>query len=92
MSGKRINCNDFKNRHNISIERFNFNGIRITNDLNKTVKCFAKVIKRTERSDRKIHYLPEIELNIEEDNYFPNEIAVKVECDIKEGFDYRKRK
>ena len=88
MSGKMINCNYPKNRHNISIERFNFNGIRITNDLNKTVKCLAKVIRKTEKIDTKIYFLPEIELSVEEVNYFPNEIAVKIECHIKEGFDY----
>ena len=78
-----IRCPD--TQHNITIERHDFNGIKVTNPLNKEVKCFARALRRKDKKDNEIEFSWISELDITQVEYFPNDIAVQVNCTIAEG-------
>ncbi|CAG2169789.1 unnamed protein product [Oppiella nova] len=88
MSGKRIECKGPKNKYNISIERYNFTGIRVTSDLNKVLNCWAKSVKRFRKSDVMIDYTNKVVFKSSKIQYFPNAIAVRVKCTLhKESYE-----
>ena len=72
-----------KKFYNISIERIDFNGIAITNKLNKTIWCYAQRVVRD--GDSSIELGETIWLNTNNITYFNNDIAVLVNCTINEG-------
>ena len=43
-------------QHNITIERHDFNGIKVTNRLNKDVNCFARALRRKVKNDNEIEF------------------------------------
>ena len=78
-----IRCAD--NQHNITIERHDLNGIKVTNPFNKEMKCFARALRRKTKNDNEIEFSWISELDITQVEYFPNDIAVQVNCTIAEG-------
>ena len=82
MNESTIKC---KKQNDITIIRKDFNGIAIENPLNKTMKCFARSIKRRDKSDDRIEFTHEVELNLTENCYFKDVIAVNIKCFINES-------
>ena len=72
----------------VAINRKDFNGIEIEKPFNKSLKCFARSIKRRDKSDERIVFTAEAELNLNEINYFKDVIAVKVNCSVDESESY----
>ena len=85
MSGKQIECKGPENKYNISIERYNYTEIKVTSDLNKVLNCWTKSVKRVEKSDVSVDYSNEVVFNSSQIQYFPNDIAIQVNCTLSEG-------
>ena len=82
MNESTIKC---KKQNDIIIMRKDFNGIAIENRLNKTMKCFARSIERRDESDDRIDFTDEVELNLSENSYFKEVIAVNIKCFINQS-------
>ncbi|XP_054157416.1 uncharacterized protein LOC128955766 [Oppia nitens] len=80
MTKKSINCAKRQN-YVITIERFNFSGVRITNKSTNSIKCFYSVIQRKDNKDKALVYTPTVSIGVNDVTYFPINVSlINVTC------------
>ncbi|XP_054157415.1 uncharacterized protein LOC128955765 [Oppia nitens] len=80
MSEKTFNCAKHDN-FGITIERYNFSGIRITDKSDNSIDCYYSEIRRKDNKDEAIDYTPPLPIRVNDVTYFASNVStVNVTC------------